>query len=80
MSDDEIPNLIAYNPMKKSQAKLIGRFDKEAVQLFVEKTFKGHVSYQGLNLNDFKIRKTVCSEEHVRIEERRLEALKEAEE
>lgn len=39
---------------------MIGRFDREALILFIDKVLKGHVSFEPISYNDFEIKNYDC--------------------
>jgi len=43
---------------------MIGRFDYESLSLFIEKTINNRVSYQGLDMERFKVKEYNCIERH----------------
>ncbi|KRX06280.1 Thioredoxin-like fold [Pseudocohnilembus persalinus] len=71
LSDQEIPNFIAWSESKKAISKMIGRFDREALILFIDKVLKGHVSFQPINYNDFEIKNYDCVVQHQKLLERK---------
>ncbi|CAD8212594.1 unnamed protein product [Paramecium octaurelia] len=60
ISDDSLPNFVAYSSSKKTYSKLIGRFDYDAISKFIDKQYKGQSS--NININSIQIIEKNCEE------------------
>ncbi|CAD8111869.1 unnamed protein product [Paramecium sonneborni] len=60
ISDDALPNFVAYSSSKKIYSKLIGRFDYDSISKFIDKQYKGQSS--NININSIQIIEKNCEE------------------
>ncbi|CAD8209302.1 unnamed protein product [Paramecium pentaurelia] len=60
ISDDALPNFVAYSSNKKIYSKLIGRFDYDSISKFIDKQYKGQSS--NININSIQIIEKNCEE------------------
>ncbi|CAD8121612.1 unnamed protein product [Paramecium sonneborni] len=60
ISDDSLPNFVAYSTSKKIYSKLIGRFDYESINKFIEKQYKGQSN--NIAIQEFEIFEKNCED------------------
>ncbi|CAK63922.1 unnamed protein product (macronuclear) [Paramecium tetraurelia] len=60
ISDDSLPNFVAYSNAKKIYSKLIGRFDYESINKFIERQYKGQSN--NIQIHELEILERDCEE------------------
>lgn len=58
---DSLPNAIVYIPSKEIYTTMIGTFDKESIDSFINRVARGKVSMQNINKESFKFQDRDCS-------------------
>lgn len=57
-----LPNLIAYIPSREVYTSLIGTFDEENIEAFIDKVIKGKASFYKVSKDSIKMEDIKCEE------------------